>query len=76
MYEAMDRPIPDVAGYLERIGLDSPPAVDLDGLNALVWGHQTHVPFEDLNTAFLGQPVSLEIPTLYEKVVTRLRGGY
>ena len=48
MYEAMNRSIPDVAGYLERIGLDGPPPVDLKGLNALVWAHQTHVPFEDI----------------------------
>ena len=76
MYEAMNRPIPDVAGYLKRIGLDSPPTVSLEGLNDLVWAHQTHVPFEDLNTSLLGLPVSLEIPDLYDKVVVRRRGGY
>ena len=51
MYETMNQPIPDLSGYLARIGLSEAPSVTLDGLNALVWAHQTHVPFEDLNTS-------------------------
>lgn len=76
MYEIMNQPIPDLSGYLARIGLSEAPSVTLDGLNALVWAHQTHVPFEDLNTSWLRRPVSLEIPDLYDKVVLRRRGGY
>lgn len=76
MYESMNCPIPDVSGYLERIGLSAAPLPDLDGLNALIWAHQTHVPFEDLNTSLLKQPISLEIPALYDKVILRRRGGY
>jgi len=76
MYESMNQPIPDVLAYLKRIGLSEAPAVSVDGLNALVWAHQTRVPFEDLNTSWLGLPVSLEIPALYDKVVLRRRGGY
>ena len=76
MYELMNCPIPDLDRYLERIGLSAAPSPDLDGLNALIWAHQTHVPFEDLNTSLLKQPVLLEIPALYDKVVLRRRGGY
>jgi len=76
MYESMNQPIPDVSVYLKRIGLSAAPAVSIDGLNALIWAHQTHVPFEDLNTSWLRLPVSLEIPALYDKVVLRRRGGY
>ncbi len=76
MYESMNQPIPDVSEYLRRIALSAAPAASLDGLNALVWAHQTHVPFEDLNTSWLRLPVSLEIPALYDKVVLRRRGGY
>ena len=72
----MNCSIPDASKYLERIGLSAAPSPDLDGLNALIWAHQTHVPFEDLNTSLLKQPVSLEIPALYDKVVLRRRGGY
>jgi len=76
MYESMNRPIPDLAAYLKRIGLAGAPSVSLSGLNTLIRAHQTHVPFEDLNTSRLGAPVSLEIPALYDKVVVRRRGGY
>ena len=76
MYEAMNLPIPDLSGYLERIGLTEAPPVCLEGLDALIWAHQTHVPFEDLNTGWLRLPVSLEIPALDDKVVLRRRGGY
>lgn len=76
MYEAMNQPIPDVPEYLRRIGLTEAPPFSLAGLDALVWAHQTHVPFEDLNSGWLGLPVSLEIPELYDKVVLRRRGGY
>jgi len=76
MYETMNQPLPDLAGYLARLGLESAPAADLAGLNDLIWRHQTRVPFEDLDTALLKRPVSLEIPALYDKVVRRRRGGY
>ena len=76
MYEAMNCPIPDREGYLRRIGLEAAPSIDLDGLNRLIWQHQTHVPFEDLNSSYLKRPVPLELSALYEKVVERRRGGY
>lgn len=76
MYELMNVPIPDVTGYLKRLGMDEAPAANPEGLNALIWAHQTTVPFEDLNTSLLKRPVSLEIPALYEKIVEKRRGGY
>ena len=76
MYESMDRPIPDVSGYLARMGLDAAPKADLAGLNELIWAHQTHVPFEDLDVSWLKRPLSLEIPALYDKIVEKRRGGY
>ena len=76
MYESMNQPIPDITAYLSRIGLSGAPGVDPDGLNALILAHQTHVPFEDLDSSWLKRPLSLEIPALYDKVVARRRGGY
>lgn len=76
MYESTNQPIPDLSAYLKRLGLTGAPPLSLDGLNALILAHQTHVPFEDLNTSWLRLPVSLEIPALYDKVVLRRRGGY
>ena len=76
MYETMNQPIPDVGAYLNRIGIAAAPEVSPAGLNALIWAHQTHVPFEDLDVYYTRRPVSLEIPVLYDKVVVRRRGGY
>lgn len=76
MYEDMNRSVPDISGYLERIGLRSFGRADLDGLDELIWRHHTHVPFEDLDSSYLRRPVALDIPALYDKVVTRRRGGY
>ena len=76
MYETMNQPIPDLDAYLARLGLDAPPAPTLDGLDALIWAHQTRIPFEDLNTSRLNRPVPLDIPALYDKIVARRRGGY
>ena len=76
MYESLNQPIPDVDAYLDRIGLTDPLPGGVEGLNLLVYHHQTHVPFEDLNTSYFHAPVPLDIPTLYEKVVVNHRGGY
>ncbi|MFC7072321.1 arylamine N-acetyltransferase [Halovenus rubra] len=70
--------------YLSRIGL-SPSAVgesDIESLQRLLYAHVTAVPFENL--AIVGDPhgdtdgsgVVLSTPQLYEKIVTRERGGY
>ena len=75
---------PDPAAYLARIGVD-PAAVagsDLDALERLQRAHVTTVPFETL--AVTGDPfgvrggagVSLAIPDLYDKIVSRHRGGF
>lgn len=76
MYEDMNCPVPDVKAYLGRIGMDAAPGANLEGLNALIWQHQTHVPFEDLNTSRLRAPVVLDIPALFDKIVSKRRGGY
>jgi len=75
---------PDVEQYLSRIGLSPADARsrDRETLARLQRAHVTSVPFETL--AITGDPfgsrdgdgVSLAIPDLYEKVVTRSRGGF
>ena len=76
MYETMDEPILKIEEYLARLGMGERPGADLAGLDALIWAHQTHVPFEDLNTSLYHEPVPLDIPALYDKVVVKRRGGY
>ena len=48
---------------------------DLQTLAALVRAHRFAVPYETLDL-WLRRDFSLEIPAMYEKIVTRRRGGY
>src|SRR3569833_2383178 len=60
----------NVDAYLERIGAARSP-----GLAALHRLHQTAVPFENLSI-HLGEPVPLTPEDLYDKIVSRRRGGF
>ncbi len=62
-------------GYLARIGVAQPPALDVAALRALHRGHQMTVPFENLSI-HLGEPISLEEADLLGKLVGRRRGGF
>jgi len=73
----------DAAAYLRRLGVDAPPAPTRDGARQLQRAHVTTVPFENL--AIVGDPftdrwdatgVDLSVPSLYEKIVERSRGGF
>ena len=61
--------------YLERMGLELPLAADAESLRRLQMAHLLHVPFENLDIA-LGRPIRLGLTTLYDKIVTRRRGGF
>jgi N-hydroxyarylamine O-acetyltransferase len=61
--------------YLERIGLELPLAADAESLRRLQLAHMLHVPFENLDIG-LGRPIRLGLTTLYDKIVTRRRGGF
>jgi N-hydroxyarylamine O-acetyltransferase len=61
--------------YLERIGLELPLAADAESLRRLQLAHMLHVPFENLDID-LGRPIRLGLTTLYDKIVTRRRGGF
>ncbi|MGW6918586.1 arylamine N-acetyltransferase family protein [Kitasatospora sp. NPDC054939] len=64
-----------VDAYLARIGLTRPPRADLAGLAALQRAHLHAVPFENLSI-HLGEPIVLDPAALFDKVVTRRRGGF
>lgn len=73
-----------VRAYLERIGVETPVArrPTLEALERLQRAHIAAVPFENLSIVgdplgdYDGEPVSLALPDLYEKIVGRRRGGY
>ena len=70
-YEAL----PDIQAYLDRIGVRMrEPSVDY--LDELVYAHQCTVPFENLDVYEYRRAVSLETGKLFDKIVTRGRGGY
>ena len=65
-----------VLPYLQRIGLDGPVSMDLQGLTKLLHAQLTHVPFENLDIWNSGTCPSLDVEDLYHKIVLRRRGGY
>jgi N-hydroxyarylamine O-acetyltransferase len=65
----------DVEAYLARIGAERPAEPSREALAALQVAHLTSVPFEFLDIG-LGRPISMELATIYDKVVTRRRGGF
>lgn len=65
----------DLAEYFARIGYGGPRAVTLESLRALHLAHATSVPFENIDV-LLGLPIRLDVPSLFDKLVTRRRGGY
>jgi N-hydroxyarylamine O-acetyltransferase len=64
-----------VSAYLERIGMARPERLDADYLRRLHRQHLHTVPFENLSI-HLGEDIPLETDALFEKIVTRRRGGY
>ena len=76
MAEFIYEPLPDLEAYLARIGYTGSRELSRENLNELVYCHQCSVPFENLSCCDYGEPVVMDIPSLYDKVVTRHRGGY
>jgi N-hydroxyarylamine O-acetyltransferase len=65
----------DTAAYLKRIGYTGPRAPSLETLRALQLAHLYTVPFENLDIQ-RGRPLSLDGAALFDKIVTRRRGGF
>lgn len=64
-----------VTAYLDRIGIARPDRPDAEYLARLHRRHLHTVPFENLSI-HLGEDIPLETDALFEKIVTRRRGGY
>jgi N-hydroxyarylamine O-acetyltransferase len=64
-----------VDAYLDRIGYDGPRAPTAAVLRDLQVAHLLAVPFENLSI-HSGEPITLEIDRLFDKVVRRRRGGF
>src|SRR3989337_113684 len=60
---------------LARIGAVRPLAPSAEALSSLQVAHGLHVPFEILDIV-IGRSISLELPAIFDKIVSRRRGGF
>jgi N-hydroxyarylamine O-acetyltransferase len=65
----------NTSDYLQRIKYDGPLTVNSRTLRELQLAHLLTVPFENLSIHY-AQPILLNDDALYEKIVTRRRGGF
>lgn len=65
----------DLDRYLARIGRDARPAPDAPGLAALQSAHRMAIGFENLDIR-LGRGIRIDSDSVFDKLVTRGRGGY
>ena len=65
----------DAKAYLDRIGYAGGLEPNAANLAALVQAHRTAVPYETLDL-WRGRHTTLATEALYDKIVTRRRGGY
>ncbi len=65
----------DIDDYCKRISFSGSLRCDLATLQRLHHLHPQAIPFENLDS-WLGRPVSLEPAVVFDKLVTRRRGGY
>jgi N-hydroxyarylamine O-acetyltransferase len=68
-------PARSIEPYLQRLGLASAGAPDLEQLMRLQNQHLLAVPFENLDVTW-GIPLRLDLETLYDKIVNQRRGGF
>lgn len=66
----------EIRNYLERIDFSGTPEVSKACLDELTYLHQCHVPFECLDTYQTDVMIPLDKDSLYDKIVTRHRGGF
>jgi N-hydroxyarylamine O-acetyltransferase len=62
----------DMTAYFSRLGLGPSSDRSLAGLQA---AHLQHIPFENLDV-LEGRPIRLDLDSVFDKLVTRRRGGY
>lgn len=65
----------NLGAYLDRIRFVQPLRTNAATLRALHRAHMLTVPFENLDI-HAGRPIELSLPTLFDKIVRRRRGGF
>ena len=75
-FKGLYSPLPDIHAYLKRIGFDQNLEINLDCLEKLIQCHLLTIPFENLDIFYKRQEPSLEIESMFRKIVADCRGGY
>ncbi|MCD7921167.1 MAG: arylamine N-acetyltransferase [Clostridiales bacterium] len=65
-----------IEAYLTRINYTGDLTISKDTLDALIYAHQCGIPFENLDVYDFHREILLDEDSLFEKLVTRRRGGY
>ncbi|WP_339253973.1 arylamine N-acetyltransferase [Sporosarcina sp. FSL W8-0480] len=65
----------NIEKYLKRFNASHLTDPSLNNLKELQFLHMTNIPFENLDV-IRKVPIYLNLNTIYEKIVTRMRGGY
>lgn len=65
----------NIQAYLDRIGYCGSREPSRENLTALIRLHLETVPFENLDCCYRGAPLSNDVDVLFDKIVTRRRGG-
>ncbi len=77
MFEEYYAPLPDLGAYLARIGLAGLELrPDLETLTKVLEAHVQTVPFENLDACLDRRVPDLTVAGLFDKIVTRRRGGW
>lgn len=77
MFEELYEKLPDPDAYLSRIGMTRGQVrLDGEGLTALIRAQLGTIPFDSLDVWGAGMLPSLGVRDLFDKIVTRRRGGY
>ncbi|SOZ38354.1 arylamine N-acetyltransferase family protein [Cupriavidus neocaledonicus] len=61
--------------WLARLGIAAPPSPTLPALDAVLAAHLASIPFENVDP-LLRRPVRIDLAAVFDKLVTRRRGGY
>ncbi|SOZ64212.1 Arylamine N-acetyltransferase [Cupriavidus taiwanensis] len=61
--------------WLMRLGIAAPPSPTLQSLDAVLAAHLASIPFENVDP-LLRRPVRIDLDAVFDKLVTRRRGGY
>ncbi len=65
----------NLEAYFKRISFTGETSVNLQTLNSLTQAHTQSIPFENLDV-ILDRPIQLSTEAIFEKLVTKKRGGY